>query len=155
MKRFTLAMCALVALCASPLSGQTLGEITGRVADPSGAAVPGAVITLTNVSTNGVRSAISTSSGDYSFPAVAPGFYNLRTEHTGFKAAASNNIEVQVQQTVRLDIGLQVGQVSESVEVTGQADLLQSENASIGTVIENKDVTELPQIGRASCRERV
>jgi hypothetical protein len=148
-KQFTLALCALVAMCATPLSGQTLGEITGRVADPSGAAVPGAVITLTSVSTNGVRSTISTSSGDYAFPATAPGFYNLKTEHPGFKAATSNNIEVQVQQTVRLDIGLQVGQVTESVEVSGRADLLQSENASVGTVIENKDVTELPLNGRS------
>ena len=149
MKQFTLAMYALVALCATSLSGQTLGEITGRVADPSGAAVPGAVITLTNASTNGVRSTISTSSGDYAFPATTPGFYNLKTEHPGFKSATTNNIEVQVQQTVRLDIGLQVGQVSESVEVSGVADLVQSENASVGTVIENKGVTELPLNGRS------
>src|SRR5260370_5502539 len=148
-KQFAFAMCALVALCATPLSGQTLGEITGRVADPSGAAVPGAVITLTNVSTNGVRSSISTSSGDYAFPATAPGFYNLKTEHPGFKSTTSNNIEVQVQQTLRLDVALQVGQVSESVEVSGVADLVQSENASVGTVVENKAVTELPLNGRS------
>ena len=130
-------------------SDKTLGEITGRVADPSGASVPGAVITLINVSTNGVRATTSTSSGDYAFPAVAPGFYNLKTEHPGFKSATSNNIEVQVQQTVRLDISLQVGQISESVEVSGLAELLQSENASVGTVIENKAVTELPLNGRS------
>ena len=130
-------------------SDKTLGEITGRVADPSGASVPGAVITLINVSTNGVRATTSTSSGDYAFPAVAPGFYNLKTEHPGFKSATSNNIEVQVQQTVRLDISLQVGQISESVEVSGLAELLQAENASVGTVIENKAVTELPLNGRS------
>ncbi|HXB69469.1 MAG TPA: carboxypeptidase regulatory-like domain-containing protein [Candidatus Acidoferrales bacterium] len=149
MKQLTLALCALVALCATPMFGQTLGEITGRVADPSGAGVPGATITLTSVSTNGVRVTASTSSGDYAFPAVAPGFYNIRTEHPGFKSAASNNVEVQVQQTVRLDVDLQVGQVSESVEVSARADLLQSENASIGTVIDNKGVTELPLNGRS------
>jgi hypothetical protein len=119
------------------------------VADPSGASVPGAVITLINVSTNGVRATTSTSSGDYAFPAVPPGFYNLKTEHPGFKTSTSNNIEVQVQQTVRLDVSLQVGQVSESVEVSGLAELLQAENASVGTVIENKAVTELPLNGRS------
>jgi hypothetical protein len=107
------------------------------------------VITLINVATNGVRATASTNSGDYAFPAVAPGFYNLKTEHPGFKSAASNNVEVQVQQTLRLDVTLQVGQISESVEVSGTADLLQSENASVGTVIENRAVTDLPLNGRS------
>src|ERR1700693_4351467 len=118
MKKLRLALCALVALCATPVFAQTLGEITGRVSDASGAGVPGATITLTSVATNGVRTTDTTSSGDYTFPSVAPGFYNVKTEHPGFKSATSNNVEVQVQQTVRLDIGLQVGQVSESVEVS-------------------------------------
>jgi protocatechuate 3,4-dioxygenase beta subunit len=108
-QRLTFALYVLVAFCAAPLSGQTLGEITGRVSDPSGASVPGAVITLINVSTNGVRATTSTSAGDYAFPAVAPGFYNLKTEHPGFKLAASNHFEVQVQQTLRLDVTLEVG----------------------------------------------
>jgi hypothetical protein len=144
---YCFAVCALFAVV--PVFGQTLGEITGRVSDSSSAGIPGATITLTNVSTNAVRTTSSTDSGDYTLPAVPPGFYNLKTEHAGFKSATSNNIEVQVQQTVRLDITLQVGQVSESVEVSAQADLLQAENASIGTVIENKGVTELPLNGRS------
>jgi len=134
-------------LCAASAFGQTLGEITGRVSDPSGAGVPGATVTLTSVSTNAVRTTDTTSSGDYTFPSVAPGFYNVKTEHMGFKTATSNNVEVQVQQTVRLDVSLQVGQVSESVEVSA-ADLLQAENASVGTVIENRAVTDLPLNGR-------
>ncbi len=132
----------------SALTAQTLGEVTGRVSDASSAAVPAANITLTNIATNAVRTAVSTDSGDYTFPSVAPGFYNLKTEHAGFKTANSNNVEVQVQQTVRLDITLQVGQVNESVEVSATADLLQAENSSLGTVIENKGVNELPLNGR-------
>jgi hypothetical protein len=135
-------------LCAASAFGQTLGEITGRVSDPSGAGVPGATVTLTSVSTNAVRTTDTTSSGDYTFPSVPPGFYNVKTEHKGFKTATSNNVEVQVQQTVRLDVSLQVGQVSESVEVSAAADLLQAENASVGTVIENRAVTDLPLNGR-------
>jgi hypothetical protein len=140
--------CFLLALT-MPAFGQTLGEITGRVSDSSSASVPGAIITLVNVNTNATRTTSSTGAGDYTLPSVPPGFYNLKTEHAGFKSATSNNIEVQVQQTVRLDITLQVGQVSESVEVSAQADLLQAENASVGTVIENKGVTELPLNGRS------
>src|SRR5262249_54589188 len=136
------------ALLSLPLAGQTLGEITGRVSDPSGAGVPGASITLTNVATEAVRNTVTTSSGDYTFPSVPPGVYNVKTENPGFRTATSNKIEVQVQQTVRLDVTLQVGQVSETVEVAADAVLLQSENSSVGTVIENKAVVELPLNGR-------
>jgi len=135
-------------LFAAVAFGQTLGEITGQVTDSTGAAVPGAAVTLINIATNATRSTVSTDAGVYTFPSVPPGFYNIKTEHTGFKTAASNNVEVQVQQTVRLDVTLQVGQVSESVEVSAAADLLQSENLAIGTVIENKGVVELPLNGR-------
>jgi hypothetical protein len=149
MRNLVFCSVAILALsAASSLRAQTLGEITGRISDPTGAAVPVANITLTNVATNAVRNSISTESGDYTFPSVAPGFYNVKTEHAGFKTASSTNVEVQVQQTVRLDITLQVGQVNESVEVSAAADLLQAENSSLGTVIENKGVNELPLNGR-------
>jgi hypothetical protein len=138
----------LLTLCSLPAFSQTLGEITGQVTDASSAGVPGATITLTNKATNAVRNTVSTAAGDYTIPSVPPGFYDVKAEHPGFKTATSNNVEVQVQQTVRLDMALQVGQVSESVEVSAQADLLQAENASVGTVIENKGVTELPLNGR-------
>src|SRR6266404_5196329 len=95
-----------------PIFGQTFGEITGRVSDVTGAAVPGAIVTLTSVSTNAARSTTSTQSGDYSLPSLPPGMYNVRIEHQGFKAAVSNNVELQVQQTVRLDFTLQVGALS-------------------------------------------
>ena len=135
-------------LPALPLIGQTLGEITGRVNDPSGAGVPNAALTLTNVATNAVRTSVTTESGDYTFPSVPPGIYDVRVEHPGFKAAASLGVSVQVQQTVRLDFAFQIGQVSESIEVAASADLLQAENSSVGTVIENKGVVELPLNGR-------
>src|SRR5690242_16385850 len=109
------------------LNAQTFGEVTGRVTDNSGAVIPGASVTLTNTNTNAVRNVVSTEAGAYTFPSIAPGFYRLRTELPGFKAAASEPFEVQVQQVVRLDIVLQVGQISETVEVAATADLLQSE----------------------------
>jgi len=143
----TLSASALL-LCGLPLFSQTFGEITGRVGDASGAAVPSAVLTLTNVSTNAARTTASTETGDYTFPSVPPGTYNLRTEHPGFKSSSTNAIEVQVQQTVRLDFVLQVGQITESVQVSAAADLLQAENGTVGTVVDNKGITELPLNGR-------
>ena len=148
MKILIAATCAAWFVWGLPVMGQTLGELTGRVSDPSGAAVAGATLTLSNVNTNAERATNSTDSGDYAFPSLPPGTYKLKTEHPGFKTSISNDIEIQVQQTVRLDLTLQVGQVNESIEVSAQADLLQAENASIGTVIENKGITELPLNGR-------
>jgi hypothetical protein len=141
---------ALVAgmFSASALYAQTSGEITGLVTDTSGAVMPRASITLTNVRTNGVRRAVATDAGVYAFPSVPPGIYALKTEVSGFKTWISQTFEVQVQQTVRLDVVLQVGQTSERVEVAATADLLQSETATLGAVIENKVVTELPLNGR-------
>ena len=96
-----------------------MGEITGHLSDATGASLPGAAITLTSITTGAVRTAISTDAGDYSLPSVPPGLYSVKVEHPGFKAAISNNVEVQVQQSVRLDFTLQVGQVNETVEVAG------------------------------------
>ena len=143
-----LSSAMLAATWAIPSFGQTFGEVTGRISDPTGAAIPAAQITLTSVATNAVRTTVSTDSGDYTFPAVAPGSYSVKVEKTAFKSATSTNVQVQVQQTVRLDFTLQVGQVSESIEVSASAQMLQAENVSLGTVIENKEVTELPLNGR-------
>ena len=139
---------AILVLAGLTLSGQTVGEITGQVGDPSGAGVPNSVLTLTNTTTNAVRQATSNEQGLYTFPSVPPGIYNIKVEHPGFKTTTSNNVEVQVQQTVRLDLTLQVGQVSESVEVSAAADLLQAENATVGTVVETQSITQLPLNGR-------
>src|SRR5438270_13783011 len=147
-RRLLLLSTMFGAISAIPVSGQTFGEITGGIGDPTGAAIPAAQITLTSVATNAMRTAVSTDSGDYTFPAVAPGSYNVRVEKAAFKSASSADVAVQIQQTVRLDFTLQVGQVSESIEVSASAQMLQAENVSLGTVIENKGVTELPLNGR-------
>ena len=131
-----------------PLLGQTLGDVSGRINDPSGAAVPNAAVTLTNTATNAVRTADTSGDGFYTFTSVPPGIYNIKVEHPGFRTVSSTNVEVQVQQSVRLDLTLQVGQVSETVEVSAQAALLQSENATVGTVVENREIVEAPLNGR-------
>jgi hypothetical protein len=128
--------------------GQTFGEVTGHISDSSGASVPQANITLTNTSTNAIRTTVSTDSGDYSFPSLPPGAYDIRVEHSGFKAEISRDVTVQVQQSVRLDFALQIGQLSQAVEVAAAADQLQAENATVGTVIGNKSIEQLPLNGR-------
>jgi len=133
---------------AVPAFCQTLGEITGQVNDSTGGAIPGAKITATNVNTNATREAVSNEAGIYSFPSMQPGVYNLRIEKSGFKVVTRANLQVEVQQTVRLDFELPVGQVSESVEVSAQAALLSSENATVGTVISNQVIVDLPLNGR-------
>jgi hypothetical protein len=128
--------------------GQTFGEITGQVVDATNANVAGATVTITNTDTNAKRVAVTTEAGIYSFPSLPPGKYDIRVEKPGFKADTSKQVEVQVQQTVRLDFTLQVGQVSESVEVSAAADQLIQENATVGTVIEHQGIIELPLNGR-------
>ena len=143
----SLSLTICLAAATGAVYGQTFGEITGHVADASGAAVAGAAITATNPNTNAVRQTVASGTGDYAFPSLPPGPYNIRIEKPGFKSETAK-IEVAVQQTVRLDFTLQVGQVSESVEVSAQTVQLQSENATVGTVIENKRIVELPLNGR-------
>ena len=147
MPRIRIILAATV-LASLPSFGQTFGEITGRLSDSTGGSIPAAIVTLTSVTTNAVRTSVSTEAGGYTLPSVPPGSYNLKVERQGFKAAVANNVEVQVQQTVRLDFTLTVGQVSESVEVQASADQLAQENATVGTVIGNRGIVGLPLNGR-------
>ena len=130
------------------LSAQTAGSVSGHVSDATGASVPEASVTLKNTGTSSERTTLTTASGDYTFPDVPVGVYAVTTTHAGFKAATSSNVQVQVQQSVRLDFSLQVGAVTQSIEVEATAALLQAENATLGTVVENAAINELPLNGR-------
>lgn len=143
------AFVALFALVlVASLGAQTFGEITGEIRDSSGAVVADVIVAVTNQATNVNRSVITNESGVYSFPSLPPGMYNLRVEKEGFRTASRTDIELQVQQSARIDITLALGQVSEVVEVTGSAAVLTTENATVGTVIENKRIVDLPLNGR-------
>ena len=127
---------------------QTQGGITGTVTDSSGAAIPGASVTVTNTATRGTRNTTTNAEGLYTFPAVPPGSYELKVELQGFKTAEIRSFKVDVQQTVRVDVPLQVGALDETVTVIGKSILLNTQSTTLGTVIENKVVTELPLNGR-------
>lgn len=142
---FGLFLCLSIA---SMAFGQTFGSIAGEVRDAQGASIPTAEVTVTNSATNVARKTITNEAGLYSFPSLPPGSYDVRVAKPGFKAAVSSNVEIQVQQNARLDFDLALGQVSEAVEVQANAQLLATEDATIGTVIENKRIVELPLNGR-------
>lgn len=150
MRRIRLLLVALVFLALGlPLYGQTLGEIVGEVRDTTDAVIPGAVVTVTNVGTNAVRTVTTNDAGLYSFPSLVPGMYRVKVESKGFKTVTQRDLELQVQQTARVDFKLEVGQVTESVEVSANASLLATENATVGTVIGTSAITELPLNGRS------
>ena len=128
---------------------QTLGEITGVVQDASGAVVPNASVTVTNTETNVARDALTNPSGLYSFPGLVPGTYSVKVTAPGFDTAVKSGIVLQVQQTARLDFQMQVGQAQQTVEVSANAALLNTDNATVGTVIEEQRIMDLPLNGRS------
>ncbi len=116
--------------------------------DSTGAAVPGATATLTNLSTSEKRTQNSGDDGHFTFVNLFQGEYRLEIEKTGFKRFVRNGVVVQVQQDTRVDASMTVGQVSEMVEVTSEVPLLQTESSSLGQVVEERKAGELPLNGR-------
>lgn len=128
--------------------GQTVGDINGLVTDASGGVVVGAAVTVTNPQTNFRRTTSTNLAGAYSFPALQPGVYDIKVEAQGFRTEIRNSVELQVQQAARIDFQLNVGSLAETVEVTGGAPLLNTENASLGTVVDGQRIVDLPLNGR-------
>ena len=127
----------------------TYGTVVGIVTDETGAVIPGASVQATNVGTNLVYIAETSASGDYRILNLLPGTYDVSVEHTGFKKSVTSGITVQVNQSVRVEIALQVGDVVETVEVTAAAVAqLETTRATLGTVVANEKVVELPLNGR-------
>ncbi len=144
---FALILLSLIFL-APRLQGQTQGEITGEVTDSSGAVMPRVTVTVTNQGTNVSRQLLTNDTGVYSAPSLLPGTYQVRAETKGFESIVRTGVELQVQQVVRIDFHMNVGQANEFVTVSGAAPLLTTENATVGTVIDNRRIVDLPLNGR-------
>jgi hypothetical protein len=127
---------------------QTLGSIVGEVKDASGAVAPNVKVTAVNTGTNVSRETLTNTAGIYTFPALVPGNYTVKVEAAGFQLMQRSNIELQVQQTASIDFVLAIGQATQTVEVSGTAALLNTEDATVGTVIEQRRITDLPLNGR-------
>ena len=144
--------CLLVLIVGVAVEGRSQGfqgGIRGVVKD-AGGVIPGAEVTLTNQGTSLTRSTTTTAAGEYSFPNLAPGTYRLKIALQGYKAYAQESIPVGTQQFITLDITLEVGTVAETVTVTGQSPLIETSNASTGTVLNAETLQTLPSQGRAA-----
>jgi hypothetical protein len=124
------------------------GRMSGTVSDSSGASIGGTTVTLTNLDTNGKQQMATNASGGYSFVNIEPGRYKIQAEKSGFKNFVREPIMVEIESGLKIDIVLPVGAASETVEVTGEPPLLQPETNSLGQIIEQRTVTDLPLNGR-------
>jgi hypothetical protein len=139
----------LLSAFAGSLYGQATGQsLLGLVSDATGAVVPGATITITNVATGVESRTTSNETGNYIFPTIQVGNYDLKCETQGFRTELVSNLRVETNARVRQNFALQVGEVTETVEVSAAAVTLNTENAVVGHVIENKRIIELPLNGR-------
>ena len=129
------------------LAQDSRGQIIGRIADANGASVPGAEIKVTNTATNVSLTSTANEDGNYEALYLQPGIYRLRITATGFKAYVRENIEVRISDRLSVDVALELGQVTETVNVTATTPLLESTNANLGDVVDEKRITELPLSG--------
>ena len=140
----------MVATTGSFAAAQTFtGGLRGAVKDANGV-IPGVTVELINEATNAPREAVSNESGEYSFAAVAPGTYTVRATLTGFRTYENKGVRIGTQQFVTLDITLEVGQLQETITVTGAAPLIDTSNASTGAVIDSQQLATLPSGGRSA-----
>jgi hypothetical protein len=138
----------LLALLPPALAQTTTGAITGTVTDPSGAAVPNVRVTATNTGTNVANATQSNEAGVYNFPFLGLGEYTLTAEAQGFKKTVLGPFRLEVNQTARVDVRLEIGASTESVEVKDIAPVLQTESTQTGSVLSSSKLTEIPLNGR-------
>jgi hypothetical protein len=124
------------------------GALVGTVVDQAGAAVPGTVVTVTAAGTRLTRTVVTDADGNYRVPGLLPGSYQVRIELSGFRPLIRDAVRVATGETIRLDLRLEVGQLSEGVTVTADAPLLRSETSGLGHVIDHRRVVDLPLNGR-------
>jgi hypothetical protein len=135
-------------LVASVLAQSTTQSIQGLVTDSTGAVVVGAKVTLTNEATGVTRTAETNNTGNYTFPLMQVGNYDVKVEMSGFKTEQVKGIRLETAAQLRQDFTMQVGNVSEVVEISAAAVTLNTENSTTGGVIENKRIIDLPLNGR-------
>src|SRR4051812_36892962 len=139
----------LILTLAIPVWAQSAATIVGRVTDSSGAILSGARVTAINKSTNLERSTITSDTGDFEVPFLpVSGTYTLNVAHEGFQSQELTGIVLQVDQRARFDVSMKVGSVSEKVQVEDSAPIVNTESGSIGQVVSNKKIVDLPLNGR-------
>jgi hypothetical protein len=142
------ALTILLFSCSSVLAQQTAGNITGRVLDQQGAAVPGATVSARNPQTGFSRSEVSDAEGLYRLNALPVGLYEVNAELPGFTTVSKKDIEVGVGQTQTVDFSLRIASVAETVNVTGASPLIEITNSAVGQLVDPKRIESLPLNGR-------
>lgn len=141
----------LCLICAVSLFSQsTRGVIVGIVTDQSGSAVPNAEVAVTNEKTNVATRTPTSADGQYTFTNLEPGSYRVTATAKGFKTGAVRDVTIYVNQTVRVDVKLDVGDVATSVEVEATAPVVQSETSAIANVVDSKQIEAIPLNGRSN-----
>ena len=139
----------LAVLCAGSLFAQAQsGTIVGTITDQAGAVVPGAKITLVNEGTKFTRQLIANANGQYVAYSMPTGAYTIYAEQPGFQRLVRSGIQLTAADTLTVDLQLTVGNVQETVEVTAEAPLLQSQTAAVSSLVTNQQMIEMPLNGR-------
>src|ERR1039457_83294 len=151
LRRAVIATCALLLVsgmfrCCEAQT--TYGSVVGTSRDSSGAVIVGAKMTVTNLGTAVKTTQATNDVGSFAFTTLFPGSYVIHAEMQGFKSVDVQNIQLQVDQTLRSDITMSLGQINQSVQVTGSLATLNTDTADVGEVIENRQVVDLPLNGR-------
>lgn len=141
-------LCALSPLGERALAQAVYGSLFGMVTDPSGAAVPNATVTITEVSKNIVVTTRTNESGNYNQTRLVPGIYRIKVEAPGFKAALVEDLVVSADTATPANVQMQTGAVTEEVTITAEAPLLKTDRADVATTFESKQVSELPILDR-------
>lgn len=132
-----------------PASAQTnTSAIAGVVTDDTGSVLPGAAITATQVGTGQVHSVTTSANGEYVIPQLPPGRYDLKVSAKGFDTALASNVTLEIAQRARLDFTMKVGALSQEVQVTAQAAIMDTDTASLGQTISQRTIRDLPLNGR-------
>lgn len=148
MLRVLAVMVLVSGLCLRCAAQATTAELVGTVQDPTGAIIAGATVTASNVGTNVPHTTVSEKNGEYVLTQLPPGDYTLTVEAPGLSRLLQSGLSLQVNQQSRLDFTLRLGQQTETVQVTTHAPLLEAESSSIGTVVDQQLVNQLPLNGR-------
>jgi len=144
----TIVLMAMLLLVCSNAWAQTTGSVLGVVSDQNGAVVPSATVRATNIDTGFTSSAISTSEGSYLIPLLPVGNYSISVEASGFKTFKQSGVLVPVAQNIRVDVKLEVGQVAQTVTVSGSAINIDTTDATLGATVDTTHLESLPLNGR-------
>src|ERR1700676_2334777 len=144
-----LVACFLLVLATAPLFSQgSTARIEGSVTDQSGASIPNATVTITDVNRGNARTINTDSAGAYNAPNLLPGSYRVRVEFQGFMTVERQNITLEVEQDIRVDLSLQPGEQRQVVTVQAEVPLIETNNAELGGTIPNQVINDLPLNGR-------